>query len=300
MSSLEQELREQFGRRLKLNQPLADYTSFGIGGPADLLVTVESEDELVSVLSAARRHDVSAFCLGGGTNLLVSDRGIRGLVVCLGGALARIEIDGLVVVAGAAVHFGELVLTVVERGLKGLEFGEGIPGTVGGALVMNAGAFGGEIAKVVKTVYGVSADGKVCALGPDKVDFAYRRTGLPPGFVVTRVAFELAPGDPEQLRKELSELRRRRAARQPAGAPNAGSIFKNPAGDFAAKLLEGAGLKGMRIGRAAFSEKHANFIVNLGGARAGDVRQLMEMARAKVKASSGVLLEPEVKLVGQW
>ncbi len=164
MSRLEDELRENFRERLKMNQSLAEFTSFRIGGPADLFVTVESEAELMRAKSAAHRAGVPTFCLGHGTNLLVSDRGIRGLVIRLGEGFNKISIDDVKVAAGAGVDFRELVETVVERGLEGLEFGEGIPGTVGGGLVMNAGAFGGEIARVVTLVRGVTAEGEARAL----------------------------------------------------------------------------------------------------------------------------------------
>jgi UDP-N-acetylmuramate dehydrogenase len=300
MSRLEDELRETFRERLKMNQSLAEFTSFRIGGPADLFIIVENEDELMRVKRAAYLAGVPTFCLGHGTNLLVSDRGIRGAVVRLGEGFNKISIDDVRVTAGAAVDFGELVERVVERGLEGLEFGEGIPGTVGGGLVMNAGAFGGEIAKVVTLVHGVTEEGEARALTPDEVNFAYRRTNLPRHFIITRVDFELHHGDREALRARVLEVRGKRSARQPRGVPNAGSIFKNPPGYFAGRLLEAAGMKGHRIGDAAFSDRHANFIVNLGAARASDVSALIEMARAKVKDHSGVLLEPEVKLVGDW
>ena len=189
---------------------------------------------------------------------------------------------------------------MVDKGLEGLEFGEGIPGTVGGGLVMNAGAFGGEIAKVVTLVHGVTEAGEAIALTRDDVKFAYRRTELPSHFIITRVDFDLARGDRERLMTRVAELKAKRASRQPRGVPNAGSIFKNPPGNFAGKLLEGAGLKGTRLGGAAFSDQHANFIVNLGGAQAAEVRALIDMARNKVKEQSGVLLEPEVRLVGDW
>ncbi|MGH7781231.1 MAG: UDP-N-acetylmuramate dehydrogenase [Candidatus Binataceae bacterium] len=300
MSMLERELHSRFGERLMAERPLAELTSFQIGGPADLYVAVEDEAELCHAMAAAYRSSTPAFCLGAGTNLLVSDRGVRGLVVRLGEGFRKIEIDAMHVASGAAVDFGALVETVVEQSLGGLEFGEGIPGTVGGGLVMNAGAFGGEIAKVVTIVHGVTRQGVARNLTKDEINFAYRRTRLPAGFIITRVEFELARGDREALRERVGEVRARRAARQPRGVPNAGSIFKNPPGTFAGKLLEGAGLKGLRLGGAAFSDRHANFIVNLGGARAEEVRALMELARNRVKEQSGVWLEPEVKLVGDW
>jgi UDP-N-acetylmuramate dehydrogenase len=300
MKALEDELRMKFGARVRAAMPLAEMTSFRIGGPADLFVDVEDETELMHAKAAAYRARVPSFCLGLGTNLLVSDRGMRGLVVRLGDGFGKIDIDDTKVVAGAGAAFGTLVQTVVDRGLEGLEFGEGIPGTVGGGLVMNAGAFGGEIAKVVTLVHGVTEAGEAIALTKDDVKFAYRRTELPNHFVITRVDFELARGDRERLAARVAELKAKRAARQPRGVPNAGSIFKNPPGNFAGKLLEGAGLKGTRLGGAAFSDQHANFIVNLGGAQAAEVRALIDMARNRVKEQSGVWLEPEVRLVGDW
>jgi UDP-N-acetylmuramate dehydrogenase len=293
-------LRSHFGARLEANRPLADLTSFRIGGPADLFVTVENDGELMTAMAAAHRHEIPAMCLGAGTNLLISDRGVRGLVVKLGASFGRIVIDGGNVTAGAAMQFGAMVETVVDRGLAGLEFGEGIPGTVGGGLVMNAGAFGGEMARVVTLVHGVTIDGLARALTKDEVNFAYRRTDLPPRFVITRVDFVLVYGDREELRARMMDLRSKRAARQPHGLPNAGSVFKNPPGNFAGRLLESVGLKGARMGGAAFSGQHANFIVNLGGARADEVRELIELARSRVMESTGVTLEPEVRLIGEW
>jgi UDP-N-acetylmuramate dehydrogenase len=300
MSRLELELGRRFGPRFAEARPLADLTSFRIGGPADYFIEVESEGELCDAMRAADSACTPVFCLGAGTNLLVSDRGVRGMVVHLGESFQRIQIAGTSIVAGAAAQFGALVAAAVERGLKGLEFGEGIPGSVGGGLVMNAGAFGGEIARVVTLVHGVTREGEVLALTRDEVKFAYRRTELPRGFIITRVDLELERGDSETLRAKVAELHAKRVARQPKNEPNAGSIFKNPPGNFAGRLLEGAGLKGVRVGGAAFSDRHANFIVNLGGARAEEVRALMEMARKRVSETSGVWLEPEVKLVGDW
>jgi UDP-N-acetylmuramate dehydrogenase len=300
MNVLEDQLRARLGATLERNRSLAGLTSFKIGGTADLFVAVHDEEQLSAVMAAAHQHSVPVFCLGAGTNLLVSDRGIRGLVLRLGAGLASIAVHGNNVSAGAAMQFRMLVEKVVEHGLAGLEFGEGIPGTVGGGLVMNAGAFGSEIARVVTLVRGVTETGQRRALTNQEVGFAYRRSTLPRGFVITRVEFALEPGDRETLWTLVQAVRARRAARQPGDYPNAGSVFKNPPGNFAGHLLEAAGLKGTRIGGAAFSSRHANFIVNLGGARADDVRCLIELARDKVQQATGVLLEPEVKLVGEW
>ncbi len=300
MSALERELGALFGERLAVNAPLAEFTSFRIGGPADLLITVESESELMAAMALACRHDVPAFCLGAGTNLLVSDRGIRGLVVRLGMGFNFVKIDDVQVRAGAGAAFGALVEKVVANGLTGLEFGEGIPGTVGGGLVMNAGAFGGEMARVVTCVHGVTGRGR-CARS------TRTRSGLPIGAPIFRPDLSLRGSTSSSVRVIATRCspRSRSCApsvtrASPAGIPNAGSIFKNPPGNFAGQLLESAGLKGTRLGGAAFSDRHANFIVNLGGARAAEVRSLIELARDKVKQSSGVALEPEVKLVGEW
>jgi UDP-N-acetylmuramate dehydrogenase len=300
MNMLKDELRERFGARLRAEFPLAALTSFQIGGPADLFIEVEDKAELMDAIAAACRHGVSHFCLGAGTNLLVSDRGVRGLVIKLGMGFTELTINGLDLSAGAAVQFGTMVRMAVRQGLAGLEFGEGIPGTVGGGLVMNAGAFGGEMARVVTMVHGVTSTGEARALTRDEVKFAYRKSELPLRYVITRVDFHLERGEPEALIARVAEFKAKRAARQPKRVPNAGSVFKNPPGNFAGRLLEGAGLKGAQLGGAAFSEHHANFIVNLGGASAEEVRALIDMARLQVNKTSGVWLDPEVRLVGDW
>ncbi len=245
MKALEQELSARFGPRVKTAMPLKTMTSFQIGGPADLFVTVEDETELMHAKSAAYRASVPCFCLGAGTNLLISDRGMRGLVVRLGDGFKKINFDGdgVKVVAGAAAQFGTLVESVVDRGLEGLEFGEGIPGTVGGGLVMNAGAFGGEIAKVVTLVHGVTEDGRALALTRDDVKFAYRRTELPAHFTITRVDFALVHGNRERLMARVAELKAKRASRQPRGVPNAGSDLQKSSRQFCGTVARGRGFE---------------------------------------------------------
>ncbi len=300
MSALEHELMAHFGARLEKAHPLAHLTSFQIGGPADLFVTVESEAELMAAMAAAHHHSIPAMCLGAGTNLLVSDRGVRGLVVKLGESFGRIAIVGVNVTAGAAMQFGALVETVVDRGLAGLEFGEGIPGTVGGGLVMNAGAFGSEMARVVTLVHGVTETGERVRTDQGRSEFRLPAHRLAAALRDRAGRFRADHGDREALRARVADLRARRAVRQPRDLPNAGSVFKNPPGNFAGRLLESVGLKGARMGGAAFSGQHANFIVNLGGARAEEVRALIELARSRVMESTGVALEPEVRLIGEW
>jgi UDP-N-acetylmuramate dehydrogenase len=225
-------------------------------------------------------------------------------VVKLGRSFARVEwhegTEPPRVRAGAAVALGRLARAAVARGLTGIEYAEGIPGTVGGALFMNAGAYGGDIAGAVDAVEGVRADGEVATLGRDGLAFRYRRAELPRGFVVTAVTFRLRHEEAAGVRARMDEARTRRTAAQPHGRANAGSIFKNPTGDHAGRLIEVAGLKGTRAGRARISERHANFIVNEGGARAADVKALMDLAQRVVWERSGVWLEPEVHFVGSW
>jgi UDP-N-acetylmuramate dehydrogenase len=286
--------------RVRADEPLARHTSFRIGGPADVLVVPETAVELGAVVRVATAERAPLTMLGGGSNMLVGDGGIRGIVVKLGRGFRRITWEDACVEAGAAVQLGRLARDAVERGLAGLEYAEGIPGTVGGALFMNAGAYGGEIAGAVDEVEGVEADGTVRRLGNGTLAFTYRRTALPPGFVVSAVRFRLRPEDPGAVQARMDAARTRRTASQPHGAANAGSIFKNPRGDYAGRLVEAAGLKGTRVGGARISERHGNFIVNEGEARAADVQALMQQAQRVVWEGSGVWLEPEVRLVGSW
>ena len=325
-------IRARLGDRARPGEPLARYTSFRIGGPADLLVLPDTADELAHVLVTTAAFGVRLTLLGGGSNVLVGDGGMRGVVVKLGRGFARIDWEaeresaqagrrGLgaseersaaraarapdgppeeLVHAGAAVQLGRLTRAAVARGLAGLEYAEGIPGTVGGALFMNAGAYGGELAHAVESVEGLGRDGRALELPGGALVFGYRRSALPPGFVVTAVCLRLRRDESGQGRNRLDEARARRTAAQPHGKANAGSIFKNPNGEHAGRLIEVAGLKGARAGRARISERHANFIVNEGGARAADVKALMDVAQRVVWERSGVWLEPEVQLVGSW
>ena len=293
-----------FGERVRFDEPLTRHTSFRIGGPADVWVEVADVEEIRRVQSLAAAADLRLFVLGGGTNILVSDRGVRGIVVHLGRPLAcldwRANGSGLHVGAGAALPLKRLVTEAIARDLTGLEFAEGIPGTVGGGLLMNAGAFGGEMGNVVEYVDGVDAYGELQRFPRSALRFGYRRFDLPPGFIVTRLEFLLQPGDRAAIHAKRDDAKRRRAAHQPLGYPNAGSIFKNPPGDYAGRLMEAVGMKGQRHGGAMVSEQHANFIVNIGGATAADVHALMIEAARRIWEAKGIRLEPEIKLVGDW
>lgn len=293
------------GCRVRSGEPLARHTSMRVGGPADLFCEVESEDALAALLAHAHATHLPVFLLGGGTNLVVSDRGVRGLTIKLGRSFAVTEwlaedAHGATLVAGAAANFKKLVLDVTERGYTGLEFGEGIPGTVGGGVLMNAGAFGGQIADVTVALRGVDARGVKTRIPRGELPFAYRRLDLPRGFVVTALELRVARGEPEAIARAIADAKKKRGRHQPLGLPNAGSIFKNPRGDFAGRLIELCGLKGRAIGGAQVSPQHANFIVNTGGARASEVRDLMLEVRDTVWRRRGVWLEPEVRLVGEW
>ncbi len=297
-------LRATLGRRARPGEPLARHTSFRVGGPAELLVLPESADELADVLARAAAAQATVTLLGGGSNVLVGDGGIAGVVVKLGRGFAHVDWDvredGASVRAGASAQLGRLARMAVARGLAGLEFAEGIPGTVGGALFMNAGAYGGDLSAVVEAVEGVDPAVGLRTFGGDALTFRYRRTELPAGFVVTAVRFALRRVDTGALRRRMDEVRTHRVAAQPRGQASAGSIFKNPPGHHAGRLIEAAGLKGARAGGARISRRHANVIVNEGGARAGDVQALVELAQRVVWERNGVWLEPEVRLVGSW
>ena len=304
LASFTSALRERFGNRARFDEPMSQHTSFRIGGPADVWVKVETVAELsaLRILTATARQPLHLH--GSGTNVLVSDRGIRGVVVYLGRRFSFAQWDEgedrARVWAGAATPFKKLVYDAVGRGWQGLEFGEGIPGSLGGGLTMNAGAFGGELGKVVEWLEGVDEDGAETVLGRDQLPFVYRRLDLPHGFVITAVRLRLERGDRAVMERFVATARDKRKSRQPLGFPNAGSIFKNPPGMFAGQLLEEAGVKGLERAGARVSDRHANFIVNAGGTRARDVRDLMSEMRRRVRERSGVDLELEVKLLGDW
>ena len=301
---LAQELRLITGVRTKVSEPLARYTSMKVGGPADFFIEVENAAALTRVLRTLNRYGTNFFLLGNGSNVLISDRGLRGAVIHLAGEFKQVEWQEkgeiVRVRVGAAFAVTQLVREAARKGYAGLEFAEGIPGTIGGALFMNAGAYGSEFEKVIDQVDGFTREGEPIHLSRNEMTFTYRDSHLPPGMVVTEVRLRLRQEDSTKVTSRVRELVTKRKTSQPSGYPNSGSMFRNPPGDFAGRLIEAAGLKGKKIGRAQISERHGNFIVNLGGANGEDVRQLMELARAEVRTRFGVELEPEVRLLGDW
>jgi len=287
------------------DHPLAKHTSFQIGGPADLLVEPASVEELAKTLRHASELGVPVMCLGGGTNILVSDAGIRGCVVKLGKPFTYIrELEAqqefVRIEVGASTRFIRLAKDTVSRGLAGLEFAAGIPGSVGGAAQMNAGAFGGEISNTMTSMTYVTAVGEIVEKPREDLQFSYRKLALAPGTVITSLRFRLLRSSVGRLQQEVARVQEKRRRNQPAGYPNAGSIFKNPPGEFAGRLIEKAGLKGTMKGGAQVSPDHANFIINLGSATASDVRELMSVVQEEVWSRCGVWLEPEVRLIGDF
>ena len=281
--------------------PMARYTTFRVGGPADVLVNISDTREIATALRAAKHAGAPSTIIGNGSNLLVRDGGIRGLVIRIAGDCAQIRREGDQVIAKAGVSMSAAAQFALSEGLSGLAEIAGIPGTLGGGVIMNAGAYGGELSQVVIRVDAVSiADGKpVVFEGPD-LGFSYRHSAMmEAGVIVTEITMQLTPDDPDVIRARMEELGRARRDKQPLNFPSAGSTFKRPAGLFAAKLIDDCGLRGLRVGDAQVSTKHAGFIVNLGHATAKDILDLINLVRSRVMEASGVMLEPEIRILGE-
>ena len=291
------------------NEPMARHTSLKVGGPADIFVRVASEADLRGVnstetdlrgaVAVAREHEIPVFMLGGGTNLLVSDKGIRGVV--LENAWSEATAADGIVTAASGTPLAHVAAVAARNGILGLEWMATVPGTVGGAVHGNAGAFGSEIADVLVDAELMDLDGASWTAAPADLGFAYRTSALQgTPTIVLRARLRGTPGDRGTAVRRIKEIANERAAKQPLAQPNTGSIFRNPPGDFAGRLIEAAGLKGRALGKAMVSEKHANFIVNTGDASAADVRELMGLCQREVRDRFGVELVPEVEMVGEW
>lgn len=300
--------RESLSRRLRAivgegnvleGEPMSEHTTFKVGGPADLYVVPEGFDEVRDVLLACDEAGAERFVLGRGSDLLVADEGYRGVVVAVADGLVGVSVDGTEMTCQAGVDLREASEMACELGLSGLEFACGIPGSVGGACYMNAGAYGGCVADALKCVRVVTPDGSYETIGVSDLDLGYRRSRVASeGLVVLSATFDLDKGDPEKIRATMDDLTRRREEKQPLDLPSAGSTFKRPEGHFAGKLIMDAGLQGYRVGGAEVSTKHAGFVVNVGGATAADVHAVIEHVQEEVERQFGVRLEPEVRFLG--
>ncbi len=287
-------------RPLLINENMSRHTSFHIGGPADVLAQPSTEEELAALLRVAKANDVPVTLIGNGSNLLVRDKGIRGIVIQLGNMFKDVQASDHVLVFGSGVSLAVASRIAAEHGLTGLEFAVGIPGSIGGAVYMNAGAYDGEMSNVVTSVRVMDYDGKVQEITAEKLDFGYRHTALQgSGDIVLQVICDLADGDKNEIKSKMEDFNNRRRTKQPLEYPSAGSMFKRPPGYFAGTLIDQTGLKGYTVGGAQVSPKHAGFVVNVGGATASDVLQLIADVQEKVQAAHGVHLEPEVLILGE-
>lgn len=294
------ELREAGVADVLMQEPLAPHTTWKIGGPADVLLVPHTKEQLVQTVRLLQLHQIPYFVLGRGSNLLVTDKGIRGVVIKLGEALNYVRFDDRFVYAGGAYSFITLSQKASRQGLTGLEFAGGIPGSVGGAVYMNAGAHGSDVSRILKYAEVLLDTGEWVVMHKDELEYAYRHSILQrvPG-IVTEAVFELEHGNRNEISVALATNKERRLRTQPLQLPCAGSVFRNPEGGFAAKFIEEAGLKGKRIGGAEVSMLHANFIINTGGATANDVLSLIQLVQQTVFSKFAITLTPEVLVVGE-
>lgn len=282
------------------DEPMSRHTTFRIGGPADYFVCPDRE-QIAEVLAVAKKCGMAITVIGNGSNLLVGDKGIRGLVVEIGSAMNQIMVDKNHITAGAGALLSQVAAKAAAAELGGMEFATGIPGSVGGAVTMNAGAYGGEMKDILRTVTVLTPEGELKTLDVSEMDLSYRHSCVPEQqYIVLEAEIELGYKPEKEIRAQMEELRNKRIEKQPLEYPSAGSTFKRPEGYFAGKLIMDAGLRGYRVGDAQVSEKHCGFVINRKNASAQEVRQLMQDVQDKVKAQFGVMLEPEVKMLGEF
>lgn len=283
---------------VKLNEPMAKHTTFKIGGKADVFVTPETKEELLEIIGFCKEEKIPVTVVGNGSNLLVSDDGIDGVVICTE-KINYVNLGEDAITSGAGALLSVVANTAAKASLTGLEFAAGIPGSVGGGTFMNAGAYGGELKDVIETVTVLDKDGTVKVFETADCGFGYRTSIFSGGYVILEVAFRLKKGNKEEILDTMKELAQRRRDKQPLEYPSAGSTFKRPEGYFAGKLIEDAGLKGYAIGGAQVSKKHSGFVINEGGATAKDVLNLVDHIKKQVKEKFGVSLQEEIKLIGR-
>ncbi len=286
---------------VRLHEPMKKHTTFRIGGPADYYLCPHSTEELQKILQICRENKLEFFILGNGSNLLVSDKGYRGVVIQLWKNFSDIETEDNTITVKAGTLLSKVAAEALEESLTGMEFASGIPGTMGGAVMMNAGAYGGEMKDIIREVTVLTREGELLTLSKEEMNFGYRTSVVKEkGYVVISAELQLRKGDREEIRKVMDELKERRVTKQPLDMPSAGSTFKRPEGYFAGKLIMDAGLRGFSVGGAQISEKHCGFVVNKGDATAADVLGLIGEVQKRVQEKFGVALEPEVKFLGEF
>ena len=282
------------------NEPMSRHTTFRVGGNADVFVSPKIS-QVCDIMKTARAYDVPVTIIGNGSNLLVGDKGIRGLVLSFGKEAEEIQVDGNCMIVSAGALLSKIAAEAAKRSLTGFEFAAGIPGTLGGAIVMNAGAYGGEIKDVLISATVLTPEGEVLELSNSELDLSYRHSCIPEkGYTVLEAVLEFMPGDEAEIREKMADFKKRRVEKQPLEYPSAGSTFKRPEGYFAGKLIQDANLRGYMVGGAQVSEKHCGFVVNKGDATAADVLQLIQDVKKIVKDKFQVELEPEVKMIGEF
>lgn len=303
---MKEEMRQKFieilgNNRVLFDEPMSQHTTFRIGGPADVFVMPENYEQIREVLRLCKEEKLPFFVLGNGSNLLVSDSGYRGVIIQMDRNMEEICLDGEEIHACAGALLSSVAVAARNASLTGFEFAGGIPGTIGGAAVMNAGAYGGELKDVLKEVTVMTREGEILTIPAEKMEMGYRTSIIKTaGYLVLEAVISLKKGDEEAIRATMKDLSERRTEKQPLDYPSAGSTFKRPEGYFAGKLIMDSGLRGYRVGGAQVSEKHCGFVINAGGATAEDVRSLMDHVIQVVREKYGVTLEPEVKFLGDF
>lgn len=284
---------------VKFNEPMKNHTSFKVGGPADIFITPENEQEIPALISILKKYNIPMLIIGNGSNLLIRDKGIRGAVICLT-SLKEVYVEGTKLYAASGAVLASAAGHALKNNLKGLEFASGIPGTVGGAVTMNAGAYGPEIKDVIEGAKVMDMDGKVFFLNREELKLSYRNSIIEKNnYIVLQAVFNLENGNYDDIKNRMDELNKRRSDKQPLNYPSAGSTFKRPEGFFAAKLIEDCGLKGFRVGGAMVSEKHSGFIINYENSSSADILELIGQVKDIVKVKYQVTMETEVKIIGE-
>ena len=282
-----------------IDEPMSRHTTFRVGGPADFFVTPKAKEEVRDVVRICKEAGMPYYIIGNGSNLLVSDAGYRGVIVQIYKEMNEVKVEGDLVKAQAGALLSGIAAKALGAELSGFEFASGIPGTIGGACLMNAGAYGGEMKDVLESVTVLTGEGKIIELGRNELELGYRTSVIAKkGYIVLGAVLKLERGDGEKIKTYMDELKEKRVTKQPLEYPSAGSTFKRPEGYFAGKLIEDAGLRGFQVGGAQVSEKHCGFVINRDHATAADIMELMRQVQIRVKENSGVDLEPEVKRLG--